>query len=434
MKTSLLYDGLSEAVLDNGMRVLVEEVPHSRSISVGLWVRVGSRDDPPSQPGIAHFIEHMLFKGTPTRDTREISRQIDALGGEINGATGKESTFYYAEAPASGLRRVLEIIADITQHPSFSSAELERERGVVSEEIRGRDDDPEQQAYDLFTAGLWQGGHPLTRSVLGEHETIASVSRQDLISFHSGFYQPERMVLVVCGAADADSVLPLASDLFEESSASSCTLNRCPPLLRSDRNSHSRETGQTHIYIGLPAPDARSDDRFAAEVVNTILGGGTSSRLFTHVREELGLAYAVSSAVISYSDAGVWLTYAGIAPKNVNRTLDILLEELSTLRRDSVRQEELDLAEAKLRGNFILDLESNIDHMSRLGSAAIVDSDILSPDDVIARINAVTVNDARRIIESYVDLPRMNIAAVGPQPNPSTNPSDMDRIAVTVAD
>ncbi len=428
MKTSLLYNGLSEVVLDNGMRALVEEVPHSRSISVGLWVRVGSRDDPSSQPGIAHFVEHMLFKGTPMRDAREISRQIDALGGQINGATGKESTFYYAEAPASGLRRILEIIADITQHPSFTPEELERERGVVLEEIRGRDDDPEQQAYDLFTAGLWQEGHPLTRPVLGKRATIASLSRDDLISFHSSFYQPERMVLVVCGAADADSVLPLASELFEKASATSSALRRRSPLLRSDRKSHARETGQTHIYIGLPAPNAQSDDRFATEVVNTILGGGTSSRLFTHVREEQGLAYAVSSSVISYSDAGFWLTYAGIAPENVKRTLGILLEELRALHRAGVRQEELDLAQAKLRGNFILDLESNINHMARLGSAAIVDRNILSPDEVIARIDGVTVNDARRIIESYVDSEAMNIAVIGPQSNPSTDPSNTDVI------
>jgi len=428
VKTSLLYDGLSEVVLDNGMRVLVEEVPHSRSISVGLWVRVGSRDDPSSQPGIAHFVEHMLFKGTPERDAREISRQIDALGGQINGATGKESTFYYAEAPANALREVLEIIADISQHPSFSGVELDRERGVVVEEIRGRDDDPEQQAYDLFTANLWRNMHPLTRSVLGKRETIAVVSRDDLVLFHTSFYQPKSMILVVCGAANTTSVINLASQLFDGASPGETNSRRHAPILKSDKTSHKRDTGQTHIYIGLPAPDARSDDRFAAEVVNAVLGGGTSSRLFVHVREEQGLAYAVSSSVISYSDAGVWLTYAGIAPENVNRTLDILLEELNVLRRAGVRQEELSLAQAKLRGNFILDLESNVNHMARLGSAAITGSDILSPDDVIARIDAVSVNDAQRTIESYIDFASMNIAVVGPQPSSSTDPGDTDVI------
>ncbi len=414
MKTSRLYQGLSEVILDNGMRVLVEEVPHSRSVSVGLWARVGSRDDPASQPGIAHFVEHMLFKGTPTRSAREISRQIDALGGQINGATGKESTFYYAEAPASALQEVLEIIADITQHPAFAPEELERERGVVLEEIRGRDDDPEQQAYDLFNAGLWQESHPLARPVLGKRETIDSVSRDTLISFHSSFYQPERMILVVCGAADTTSIVNLASRLFDGASQEAPDSLRRSPILKSDRVSHTRDTGQTHIYIGLPAPDARSDDRFAAEVVNAILGGGMSSRLFIHVREEQGLAYAVSSSVISYSDAGLWLTYAGIAPENVDRTLDILLEELSALRRTGVRPEEIHLAQAKLRGNFILDLESNINHMARLGSAAITGGEILSPDEVIARIDAVSVDDAQRVIEAYIDSATMNIAVVGP--------------------
>ena len=414
MKTSHLDRGLSEAILDNGMRVLVEEVPHSRSISAGLWVRVGSRDDPTDRSGISHFIEHMLFKGTPTRSAKEISRQIDALGGQINGATGKESTFYYAEAPASGLREVLEIISDIAQHPEFSSVELERERGVVLEEIRGRDDDPEQQAYDLFTAGLWQDDHPLTRSVLGERETIEGVSRSDLASFHERFYTPDNMILVVCGAAHTESVIALASQMFDADPLGRNSSQRQAPMLRSDHNTHARDTGQTHIYIGLPAPDARNDDRFAAEVVNAILGGGMSSRLFVHVREELGLAYAVSSSVLSYSDAGVWLTYAGIAPENVERTLDILLEEINTLRRDGVRQDELDLARAKLRGNFILDLESNINRMARLGGAAIAGSKILSPDELIERIDAVKIADARHVIDAYVNSGRMNITVVGP--------------------
>ena len=414
MKISHLDRGLSEATLDNGMRVLVEEVPHSRSVSAGLWVRVGSRDDPADRSGISHFIEHMLFKGTPTRSAKEISRQIDALGGQINGATGKESTFYYAEAPASGLREVLEIISDIAQHPEFSSVELERERGVVLEEIRGRDDDPEQQAYDLFTAGLWQNGHPLTRPVLGERETIEGLSRDDLTSFHARFYTPDNMILVLCGAADTENVIDMASQLFNGSHKERSGSSRRSPILKGDRSTHTRDTGQTHIYIGLPAPDAKNNDRFAAEVVNTILGGGMSSRLFVHVREEQGLAYAVSSSVMSYSDAGVWLTYAGIAPQNVDRTLEILLEEIDTLHRDGVQQDELDLARAKLRGNFILDLESNINRMARLGGAAAADSEILSPDELIKRIDDVTIDDARRIIDTYVDLNRMNITVVGP--------------------
>lgn len=422
MKASLLYEGLSGAILDNGMRVLVEEVPHSRSVSAGLWARVGSRDDPPSQSGMAHFIEHMLFKGTPSRSAREISHQIDALGGQINGATGKESTFYYADAPASGLREVLEIISDITQHPEFASVELERERGVVLEEIRSRDDDPEQQAYELFIAGLWQGEHPLTRTVLGKRETIERLTRRDLTSFHSQFYTPGAMTLVVCGAVQASSVLNLASQLFEEGLADANLPSRQPPLLRSDKSSQTRATGQTHIYIGLPAPDARSDDRFAAEVVNTILGGGMSSRLFIHVREEQGLAYAVSSSVISYSDAGVWLTYAGIAPENVDRTLEILLDEIDALRKHGVTQAELDLARAKLRGNFILDLESNVNRMARLGGAAVTGSQLLSPDELIKRIDGVTVDDTRRVIDTYIDSIQMNITTVGP------NTSDANRI------
>jgi predicted Zn-dependent peptidase len=413
VKHSLLYKGLNETTLDNGMRVLVEEVPHSRSVSVGLWASVGGRDDILSQLGIAHLIEHMLFKGTPTRSSSQISHEIDSIGGQINAGTGREYTFYYAQAPLNGIGQVLEIISDITQHPEFSIDELEREKCVVLEEIRARQDDPEQQAHDFFVAGLWQDQHPLNQCVLGRSDTVENISRDDLVNFHSRYYHPGTITLVVCGGVDIETVVKLASGLFEPAKANLSVPNRNAPYLKAGFRYHNKDTGQSHIYIGFPAPSAGSNDRFAAEVVNTILGGGTSSHLFTRVREQLGLAYSVSSSVLSYSDTGIWVTYAGIAPRNTKRTLDVILEELQTLQR-GVCEDELNLARAKLRGNLILDLESNTNRMGRLGSAVVVGTEIISPDKLIQRIDAVNLDDVHRIIDCYLDSKEMNVSVVGP--------------------
>jgi len=414
VRSSLLYKGLTQTVLDNGMRVLVEKVPRSRSISVGLWVSAGSRDDIASQSGIAHFVEHMVFKGTKTRTSSQISNQIDSIGGQINGGTGKEYTFYYAQAPLAGLSEVLEIISDMVQHPRLSEHDLELERGVVLEELCARTQDPQQQAHDMFIAGLWQHDHPLNRCILGRSDTVEEICCAHLASFHSRFYRPKNMSLVVCGGACNEEVVSLASVLFTQTDPGLNSACHVPPQLISGHTYYSKEISQSHIYIGFPAPEASSDDRFCAELVNIMLGGGTSSRLFKHVREDLGLAYSVSSSLVSYSDSGVWVTYAGIAPQNAKRTLSVLIEEMEALHR-GVSEDELSLARAKLRGNFILDLELNINRMARLGSSAVLANDILSPDQVIAKIDSVTLDDIHRIISCYLDVSLANVVVVGPE-------------------
>lgn len=429
-----LYHGVFSATLESGLRILVEEVPSSRSASVGLWINAGSRDDPQSAPGSAHFLEHLMFKGTPSRDAVTISREIDALGGHLNGVTGKESTCYYADLPGDSLPTAIEILADLVQHPTFDPAELELERGVVLEEIRGHDDDPEQYAYALFTAGLWHGlypngaspnradtnradtngAHPLSRSVLGDKSTIESVTRTQLIEHHSHLYRPDKMVLAVCGAVNAAAVIELAGDLFTPSPHPPTPVARSRPHLKSGRCHHERKTAQTHVYLALPGADAQDEDRFAHAVVNTIFGGGMSSRLFRLIREERGLAYAVSSSSIHYSDAGFWLIYAGVAPKNAAETVDLVLSQVDRLQQKGITPDELSLAKAKLRGNLIRDLESNSNRMSRLGGAAIAEREILSPDTLIARLDAVSEDDTRRVIARFADADRANLAVVGP--------------------
>jgi len=414
MTERTLYPGAYEVGLDNGLRIFVEEVPQSRSVSAGVWIRAGSRDDPPQFPGIAHFVEHLAFKGSATRDARAISHQIDAVGGHLNAATSKESTFYYADVPADGVETALDLLADLTTHPRFAPADIELERNVVLEEIRGHEDDPEQTAYDLFSQGLWADDHPVARSVVGTRDAIASVSRDDVLAFHRTAYPSANMVLAVCGRVDVDRIVRLVERYFTSRSDDGTTPPRTPPVFQPVTVHYPRPTGMTHVYVGSPGPTAAHDDRIPLEVANSIVGDGTSSRLFHSVRESRGLAYVITSYVHSFSDGGVWLTYAGIAPRNRETVLELIQSEFETLLTSPIPQEELDLAKSKLRGHLILGMETNSHRASRLANAALQSRPILSPDELLARLDAVTCDSVHEVLANYLRLDRLHIATVGP--------------------
>ena len=415
MQVRELYTNATEATLNNGLRILVEEVPRSRSVSTGIWIRAGSRDDPEHQQGLAHFIEHVAFKGSPTRDARAISHEIDAVGGHLNAATAKEITFYYADVPADGLATALDILADLSLNPKFDSSDIDLERNVILEEIRGHEDDPEQMAYDLFSQGLWADRHPFSRSVVGTRPAIDAVQPTDIRAFHQALYQPDNMILAVCGAVDAEGVIRLAKEFFGVKAADEQQVpQRAAPVFQTGTAHHERPTSMTHIYVGTDAPNAAHDDRIALEVVNSILGDGTSSRLFHSIRETRGLAYAVTSYINSFSDGGLWLTYAGVTPKNSETVIELIRAEFDELLSKPIPSEELDLAKAKLRGHLILSLESNGHGASRLANAVLQQRDILSPDELLARLDAVTCDSAHEVLSKYLQPDRLNITTVGP--------------------
>jgi predicted Zn-dependent peptidase len=416
MTVRQLYANAFEATLENGLRILVEEVPQSRSVSAGVWIRAGSREDPEGQSGLAHFIEHLAFKGSPTRDAQAISHEMDAIGGHLNAATSKESTFYYADLPSDGLATALSILADLALHPRFDPADIDLERNVILEEIRGHEDDPEQTAYDLFSQGVWEGKHPFARSVVGNRQAIESVGPADVHAFHSARYRPDNMVVAVCGGVDATQVIRIAEDLFssKETADAISVPTRTPPVFQAGISHHDRPTGMFHVYIGTDAPTAAHDDRVPLEVANSILGDGTSSRLFHTIRETRGLAYAISSYVNSFSDAGIWLTYAGIAPENAETVIGLIRTEFERMLSEPIPSDELALAKAKLRGHLILGLESNGHRSSRLANAVLQRRDIRSPDDLLVRLDAVTCDSALEALRTYLHPDRLNITTVGP--------------------
>ncbi len=410
-----IYPHAFEAELTNGLRILIEEVPQSRSVSSGVWIQAGSRDDPRDHPGLAHFIEHLAFKGSPTRDARAMSHAIDAVGGHLNAATAKESTFYYADAPADGLGVALDLLAELSVRPKFDPDDIDLERNVVLEEIRSHEDDPEQMAYDLFSSGLWAEEHPFARSVVGTRQAIESVQQGDVLAFHRTMYRAGNMLLVVAGSADAEEVVSLAESSFASANEREAYGPvRAAPIFQARTVHHERPTQMTHIYIGAEAPPASHDDRIPLEVINSIFGDGTSSRLFHAIRESRGLAYAVTSYVNSFSDGGIWLTYAGVAPGNTDTVVRLIRGEFERLLAEPIPQAELDLAKAKLRGYLILGLETNGHRASRLANAVLQEREILSPDELLDRLDAVTCESIHDLIQQYVQPDRLNITTVGP--------------------
>jgi predicted Zn-dependent peptidase len=411
-----LYDGTRSFKLENGLRILVEEVPQSRSVSVGVWVNAGSRDDPDHTPGLAHLLEHLLFKGTTTRSALRVSQEIDSVGGFLDAATGKESTFYYADVPADGIAKATDLLLDLVFSPAFAPDKIELERNVVLEEIRGYDDDPEQRAFDQFIEGLWADHHPLSRAVLGTRVSMENATRDDVVKFHGAFYRPSNIVIAAAGAIDTEAFVADIERRVPETprSAPVGAPRRTPPSFQTLRAHHIQPTGQTHIYLGLPGPLSSDANRFPLEIANSVLGDGTSSRLFTAIREERGLAYAVQSAVSRFSDAGFWLSYAAVAPDTADTVVALLIDELERLRAEPIPSEEIALAKSRLRGSFILGLESNAHRAMRLGNASLSDRKILSPDEILAKLDAVDAEAVHAAVQRYDQPEGVNLVTVGP--------------------
>lgn len=403
-----------EARAESGLRILAEEDPQSRSVSVGVWIDIGSRDDPPSHPGLAHFIEHLAFKGTATRAAADISREIDSVGGHLNAATGRESTVFYADVPAEGLETALDLLSDLVLRPAFEPDKIELERAVVLDEIRSHEDDPESVAFDRFVAEVWSDGHPLSRPVLGSKRGIETASAGTVRDYHTSEFSRGRMVVAACGAIEAEPFAETVSARLDIGSSRRTTRpQRVAPAFRSGRRHHERKTGQSHVYVALPGPNATDPDRYELEIANVALGDGTSSRLFRAIREERGLAYAVGSTLMRYTDGGLWMFYGATSPKLAGDVQAILESEIARLRDEPPSDDEVALAKARLRGLYILGMESNANRAMRLGTSATAGREIRSHDDVLAKLDRVSTSDVRAVVERFAIPDRIHVTTVG---------------------
>jgi len=386
-------------VLDNHLTLVTEEIPSVRSAALGIWIKIGSRFEAPAQAGISHFIEHMLFQGTERRSSRDIAIATDSMGGQLDAFTTKESACYYANVLDVHLPDALELLSDIVLYPRFSAEEMERERGVILEELASVEDSPEELLYEDFVSSLW-AGHPLGTPILGYRKTIESFQRQDLGSYFKRAYDPANVVISAAGRLDHDAVAAQVNELFGALKNNTAPAPVSPPEAHQHFHILGREElEQVHVGIGGPALSATDEDRYVAALLNDLLGGSVSSRLFQSIREEHGLAYSVYSSVVSYSDAGYLWIYLATRPDAAQKAINLVLEELGALCEIPVPDEELARMKEHLKGNFMLGLESTASRMSSLAQQEIYFGTRFEMDRILAGIDAVDAEGVQQLAQ-----------------------------------
>jgi predicted Zn-dependent peptidase len=388
-----------KTILPNGLRVVSEELTHVRSVSVGVWIDVGSRDESASLNGISHFIEHMVFKGTTNRSVKEIARSLESVGGYMNAFTGKEHTCYYARVLDEFTELAVDVLSDLALHPVFPVKDIEKEKGVVIEELRNTEDDPDDIIHDYFDKALF-GDHPLGFPVIGSEPNLRSFTREDLLRHVRHHYVPERMVLAAAGNISHDSLVTLAEKYFGglKQSARRRSSDRSKPRgSKSSRKEYKKPIQQAHVCIGTQAWGIKSKHRYPLLVLNTLLGDGMSSRLFQNIREKYGFAYSVYSYATMMSDAGVFSAYIGTDQAHVTTSTDLILREFHKLRQKPVSKAELQRTKAQLKGSMMLSLESIPNRMMRLGTSELYFQEFNSIDSILKHINEVGQDDIQEI-------------------------------------
>jgi predicted Zn-dependent peptidase len=421
-RTLLREDGgvVRRTVLPSGLRVITEQVPGQRSATIGVWVGVGSRDESPALHGCSHFLEHLLFKGTAERSALDISIALDAVGGEFNAFTAKEYTCFHARVLDEDLPLAVDVLGDMVTSSLITAEDVDAERDVILDEIAMHDDDPDDVAHNLFSALAW-GDSPLGRPIAGTVDSIESMSREQIRRFYLRHYRPERMVISVAGNLDHAQVVRWVRTAFARRGFLDGTA--APAVTKQTTRSRRAATGlaqttrqfeQVNIVLGVQGLTRSDDRRFALGVLNAALGGGTSSRLFQEVREKRGLAYSVFSFASQHVDAGLVGVSVGCLPNKLEQVLDVVRAELAKIAQDGIDDEELTRGKGQLKGGLVLGLEDSASRMTRLGKSELVDDELLSIDEVLARIDGVTLDDVRALAAELFSQPEI-LAVVGPR-------------------
>jgi predicted Zn-dependent peptidase len=401
-------------VLPNGLTVITEPMPHVRSVSVGVWLRAGSRREPADRAGLSHFIEHMVFKGTERRTAEQIAREMDSIGGLLDAFTEKEIVCFNAKVLDEHLHIGFDLLADLVLRPRFDDEELQREKQVVLEEIRMEEDNPEYVVHEIFTQGFWPG-HSLGRPILGTPESVSAFTRAALCDEFRSAYAPNNAIITAAGRIEHARLVDLAMREFGPSSSVAQPSVDPPPRPASALVSRSkRELGQSHICLGVPSYRLADERRFALSLLNNVLGGGMSSRLFQNIRERQGLAYSVFSDVNPYSDTGVLSVYAGTAPKTAEQLIRSVLEEFRNLRDQPLAAEELRRGKDQLKGSLVLSLESTGARMSQLARHELYFGRFFTVEELLAGIEAVTAEQIQQIARETFEPDRIAAAVVGP--------------------
>ncbi len=397
--------------LESGVRIVTEAMPSVRSVSIGFWIGTGSRSESEAEAGLSHLLEHLLFKGSSKYGSLEIDQIFDGMGAELNAGTGKETTSVYARVIDQHLPEAFDVMADMVFRPSLS--DIESERAVILEEIAMYEDDPQEKVFDVLGEAVF-GDHPLGRAIIGRAPVIAGTPAAEIAHFHGSRYTPENIVIAAAGAIDHDQLVSLSAERVARTDARQQPTPSGTPASESRRRFERKDTEQYHVCIGGPGLSRHDDRRFALRVLDTIFGGTSSSRLFQAVRELRGLAYAVYSFTSSYHDTGQVGLYIGTRPDNLAEALAVVGTELGRLRDEPATPEELVRAKENLKGRVVLALESTGARMNRLGSEILAGAPLLSLDEVVSRIDAVTHEDLAALAHELWAPEQLSSAGIGP--------------------
>lgn len=404
-----------KTIFDNGLRVVTESVPHVKSVSVGIWVNIGSRDEKDSEAGLSHFLEHMLFKGTSTRSALDIAKEFDQVGGLANAFTSKECTCFHARVMTEHLTRVTDLLTDIFLHSTLESEDIDRERQVILQEINMIEDTPDEHVHVLFNQNFWTGT-PLGRSVLGMAETVAGFDREDLARYLKRRYLPSKIVIAAVGDLEHENFLNLIRPLFEALPEAEDGLVRIAPEVRETTAISYKDLEQVHLCLGTPFTTAVDEKRYIGAVLNTLLGGNMSSRLFQEVRENRGLAYSIYSFISNYADAGLLGIYAGVGPERALEAIELIVAELKKIKREDLKDSEVKSAKEYLKGGIVLSLDSIDNLMIHLAKNEITFKKRVTYESILSAVDEVTPSQIVELANRYFNEDSLSLTALGPWP------------------
>ena len=398
--------------LINGLPVVMEPIRNMRSVVIGIWVKVGSRHEPPEKNGISHFLEHMFFKGTKKRSAKDIAFEIDSLGGELNAFTSRENTTFYIKVLDEFLEKGLELLSDIFLNSTFPEEDIGKEKKIIKEEIKMIEDTPDDYIHDLSNQTIW-GNSGLGQPVLGRRDTIKLFTKDDLISHIRKYYGTKDIVVSCAGNFETEHLLSLLNKNLGHLRRGSEPWRGAAPDFANKVEVFSKELSEAHICLGIKGIPQASDERYSLFTINTILGAGVSSRLFQEIREKRALAYSIYSFIASYIDTGVWGVYAGVSRKKVREVIELILAEIYNLK-DTVNETELQRAKNQLKGNIILGLESTSSRMNNIARQEIYYGKYYSPKEIMNEIDSITVKQIKELTEQLVQKECFSLTIYGP--------------------
>ena len=399
--------------LSNGIRVVSETLPKSRSVSIGVWVKVGSRHEPEEIGGTSHFIEHLFFKGTEKRTAKDIAIEMDSIGGEMNAFTSQETTTYYAKVVDEHLPVAIDILSDILLHSKFDPLEMEKERKVILEEIKGVEDTPDDYIHELFTNTVW-AGNSLGRPILGTRDTIKALKHKDIVSYIDNYYSPKEIVISVAGNFEHARLIELLNASFGKLSRGGIAKKEVTPVFTQAIAVRKKQLEQVQICIGCKGMQYTHEDRFVISALNTVMGNSMSSRLFQEIREQNALAYSIYSYVTSYRDTGLLTVYAGADPSNALEVVRLVIKEFRKIKDEGITPAEETRVRNQIKGSLVLSLESSTSHMSRLARQEIYFGKYLSMDDIIKGVEKVTAEQVQRLAGQLFTRENISLTILGP--------------------